>query len=66
MILLDMRHILQPSKGDEDAEIEFELAYLASLTLRQRFQMMETKSRELRALLVKNGYKFTPRIIQRS
>jgi len=44
---------LKLHKHDEDREIEFELDYLASLTTKQRFEMMFTKTREILSLLKK-------------
>ncbi len=43
--------ILKTLRHDEEAEIEFELAYLRSLTTRQRFELMFQKSREMAAML---------------
>lgn len=43
--------ILKLERHDEDKEIEFELDYLTSLTIRQRFEMMFAKTAELRRLL---------------
>ena len=47
--------ILKVDRHDEDKEIEFELDYLTSLTTRQRFQMMFTKTREMLSLLKKSN-----------
>jgi hypothetical protein len=47
--------ILKLEKHDEDKEIEFELAYLTSLTTRQRFEMMFAKTMELRRLMGKTN-----------
>jgi hypothetical protein len=58
--------ILKLEKHDEDKEIEFELDYLMSLTIRQRFEMMFAKTRELRRLLRKtNGHRAVTEIIKR-
>jgi hypothetical protein len=46
-------------------EREFELNYLLSLSLNQRFFMMEAKSRELKSLLSENGHRETYTIIKR-
>ncbi|MBI4802893.1 MAG: hypothetical protein HY796_10260 [Elusimicrobia bacterium] len=59
-------HILKLKKHDEDREIEFELKYLASLTTRQRFEMMFRKTREILGLLRKNGHGKTAEIIKRA
>ena len=47
--------ILKLERHDEDKEIGFELDYLMSLTIRQRFEMMFTKTREMRSLLGKTN-----------
>ncbi|MBU2572695.1 MAG: hypothetical protein KKH28_01275 [Elusimicrobia bacterium] len=58
--------ILKLDKHDDDREIDFELKYLASLTTRQRFEMMFRKTREMLALLGKNGHGKTTEIIKRA
>jgi hypothetical protein len=45
--------ILKLEKYNEKREIEFELDYLASLTTRQRFELMFRKTRETRSCLKK-------------
>ncbi len=58
--------ILKLDRHDEDREIEFELNYLASLTTRQRFQMMFTKTKELLNLLTRpNANRKITEIIKR-
>ena len=57
--------VLKLKKHDEEKEIEFELKYLRSLTTRQRFEMMFEKSRQMAALLRKNGRRKTPKVIKR-
>ena len=59
-------HILKIDGHDEKKEIEFELAYMASLTVSQRFEMMFAKTREMRSLLRKNGHGKTTKIIRRA
>ena len=61
-----MSPILKTDFNDEEKEIEFELEYLLSLTADQRFQMMFQKSKELAAMLVKNGHRKSPEIIKRT
>ena len=59
--------ILKLEGHDEDKEIEFELDYLASLTTRQRFEMMFAKTREMRRLLGKtNKGKAATEVIKRN
>ena len=51
---------------DEDTEIAFELAYLASLTTSERFEMMFTKTREMLSLLKKsNEHRNVTEVIKR-
>ena len=57
--------VLKLSKSDENKEIDFELDYLLSLTTRQRFELMFEKSRQMAALLRKNGRRKTPTVIKR-
>ena len=62
----DYMAILKLDRHDEDMEIEFELDYLASLTTRQRFQMMFTKTKELLNLLTRpNANRKVTEIIKR-
>jgi hypothetical protein len=50
---------------DEDAEIAFELQYLLSLSISQRFMLMENKSKEMKRLLYAHGHGKTSEIIKR-
>ena len=58
--------VLKLKKDDERQEIEFELDYLASLTTRQRFQMMMQKSREMILLLKRNEYRKSTQVVKRT
>lgn len=58
--------ILKLDHHDEEREIEFELNYLRTLTIRQRFQAMFKKSQEIRRLLKDRGYRKTTEIIKRT
>ena len=58
--------VLKLEKDDDRQEIEFELDYLASLTTRQRFQMMAKKSREMISLLKQNGHRESTQVIKRT
>lgn len=62
---LEKKGILILRKGDEKREIEFELDYLTSLSLQDRFALMLNKSRELKINLEKNGHRTAPAIIKR-
>ena len=62
---LEKKGILVLKDSDEKREIEFELKFLASLSINQRFLLMQTKSQELKSNLVKNGHRKTSQIIKR-
>jgi hypothetical protein len=57
--------ILKLGRYNEDKEIEFELEYLASLTTRQRFEMMFRKTKEMMRLLGRNDRRKITEIIKR-
>ena len=58
--------ILKLKKHNEKKEIEFELDYLASLTTKQRFELMFRKTREMLSLQKKrNANRKTTKIIKR-
>jgi hypothetical protein len=62
---LEQRGILLLKDSNEKKEIEFELEYLLSLSLDQRFMLMNNKTQELKNNLEKNGHRKTPQIIKR-
>ena len=45
--------------------MEFELTYLSSLSIEERFSLMLTKSRELKANLSNNGHREASSIVKR-
>ena len=58
--------ILKLDHDDESSEIEFELRYLKSLTVKERFLLMIRKSEEMKKLTRNRGHgKFTE-IIKRA
>ena len=61
-----MRPILLLDHHDEDQGLEFELAYLRSLTTQQRFEFMFRRSREIAEVLLRHGYRKPFEIIERS
>jgi len=61
-----MVQILKLDRHDEDREIEFELNYLSSLTIKQRFTMMFKKANEMRSLLKNHGNRKNTQIIKRT
>ena len=58
--------ILKLSDHDDDKEITFELKYLASLSISERFHLMFQRNKELLNLLEKNGHRRTSEIIKRA
>jgi hypothetical protein len=62
---LEKKGLLVLGKDDEEREIQFELDYLESLGLRERFALMLNKSRELKTNLEKNGHRTAAAIIKR-
>ena len=61
-----MSPILKLDDHDEEQEIEFELSYLLSLSVQERFQLMFKKTRELIELLERNGHRRPAQIIKRT
>jgi hypothetical protein len=57
--------VLKLTKHNERKEIEFELDYLATLTTKERFEMMFEKSRRQARLLKRNGRRKTTEVIKR-
>jgi hypothetical protein len=55
-----------PDEQDEERELEFELDYLATLTVQQRFEMMFRRSREIKELLERHGPRNSPEIVKRA
>jgi hypothetical protein len=53
------------NEQDEERELEFELDYLATLTVQQRFEMMFRRSVELKELLEQHGHRNSPEIVKR-
>lgn len=61
MLLIDKN-----DKNAEQKELEFEVRWQMSLTIKQRFQLMFNRSLEILKRLQKNGFKKTPGITQRT
>jgi hypothetical protein len=57
---------VDPSDQSDERELEFELDYLATLTVEQRFEMMFRRSRELKALMERYGPRRTPEVVKRT
>ena len=58
--------VLKLEKDDENREIEFELCYLKSLNIKERFLLMQKKSDEIKKMLRKRGYRKPTEIVKRS
>jgi len=58
--------ILKLEEDDEERELEFELAYLLSLTTQERFELMFRKSREMAEQLLKHGHRKPVEIAKRT
>ena len=58
--------ILKLSDSDEEKEIQFELDFLFSLSLHERFQLLLNRNRELLDILDKNGHQRSSEIIKRT
>jgi hypothetical protein len=57
--------ILKLKRHNQRKEIEFELKFLKSLSLKERFNLMLKKSREMLDLLVKSGHRRPSEVIKR-
>jgi hypothetical protein len=58
--------ILKLIRDDPQREIDFELQYQRSLTVRQRFALMLEKSLEIKKMLRRRGYRKSAEVIKRS
>jgi hypothetical protein len=63
---LERKGILVLKRENPNRKIEFELNYLNSLSLKDRFKLMFAKSQELKTNLVKNGHRKSPSVIKRT
>ena len=58
--------ILKLSQDNPEKELEFEIKYLSSLSIKKRFEMMLRKSKEMVKLLEKSGHRRAFEIIKRT
>jgi len=58
--------ILKLAADDPDRELEFELAWLRSLTTRERFDLMFRKSREIAEVMLKHGHRKPVEVVKRA
>jgi hypothetical protein len=61
-----MSPVLKLDDHNEEQEIEFELSWLLSLSLQERFQLMFKKTKELIELLERNGHRRPAEITKRT
>jgi len=61
-----MSPILKTDRHDEEKELEFELAYLRTLTTQARFELMFRKSREIAEVMLRHGYRKPFEIVKRT
>lgn len=61
-----MAPVLKLDRHSEKKEIEFELKYLKSLSVKERFELMFKKTREMVDLLEKSGHRRPSEIIKRA
>ncbi len=57
--------ILKLKKDSPEVELNFELDFLRSLTLEERFKMLFERMKMLNRMLEENGFRKTPEIIKR-
>lgn len=60
-----MSPVLVLDHDDEEKELEFELAFLRSLTTQQRFELMFQRSREMAEVLLRHGYRKPSEVVER-
>ena len=58
--------VLKLKRHNERKEIDFELDYLLSLTVQERFRMMFARSQEILQRLKRNGPRNTPQVFKRA
>jgi hypothetical protein len=58
--------ILKLKDHDEEKEIIFELNYLSSLSISQRYALMFKRNKELINILEKNGHRRSSKIVKRT
>ena len=61
-----MAQVLKLRKHNEEKEIEFELRYLKSLSVNERFKLMLKKTKEIVTLLNKSGHRRPFKVIKRT
>jgi hypothetical protein len=57
---------MEPDEHDDERELDFELDYLATLTVQQRFEMMFRRSREFKEMLERYGPRESAKVVKRT
>jgi len=58
--------VLKLRGHNKDKEVEFELKYLLSLSLQERFRMMLNKTKEMRELAKRHEHRGATQILKRA
>lgn len=61
-----MKNVLKLNNHNPKKEIEFELEFLKSLSVKERFDLMFKKTKEMLELLRKSGHRRPSQIIKRT
>lgn len=61
-----MAGVLKLKRHNAKKEMEFELKYLKSISIRERFELMARKTKEMLSLLKKNGHRRASQVIKRA
>ncbi|MFC1620670.1 hypothetical protein ACFL2G_00045 [Candidatus Omnitrophota bacterium] len=61
-----MKNVLKLTNHSSKKEIEFELRFLKSLSVKERFNLMFKKTEEMLELLRKSGHRRPSQIIKRT
>lgn len=61
-----MTRILKLNRHNTKKEIEFEIRFLRSLSVKERFEMMFKKTEEMVSLLEKSGHRSPFKVIKRA
>jgi len=60
-----MSPILKLDHEDEDKELEFDLDFQSRLTVQERFDVMQSTSRRIMEILIRNGHRKPVEIAKR-
>jgi hypothetical protein len=62
---MDKTFVLKFKEHDEKHEVEFELEFLKSLTVQQRFEMLEEKNQFIKSFLYKENDRKATKVTKR-